>query len=180
MSCMLGSTCAFLFLPATLPASDVVLRRLPVLATHLQGQEVDLRQDPDNPAHTQSAPARRGLSWLPCGGAAEKKPPPRRRQRLEILKAVSGAFRPGVLTALVGVSGAGKTTLLDVLAGRKNSARFSASLACALGAKPDAPCATLCQWLAQTICRELAATSMGFLTGILCTPAQRASPRGRS
>ncbi|KAK9026870.1 hypothetical protein V6N11_066729 [Hibiscus sabdariffa] len=41
--------------------------------------------------------------------------------RLVLLNGVSGAFRPGVLTALMGVSGAGKTTLLDVLAGRKNS-----------------------------------------------------------
>lgn len=39
--------------------------------------------------------------------------------RLPLLVNVTGAFRPGVLTALVGVSGAGKTTLMDVLAGRK-------------------------------------------------------------
>lgn len=36
---------------------------------------------------------------------------------LELLKGVSGVFRPGVLTALMGASGAGKTTLMDVLAG---------------------------------------------------------------
>lgn len=39
--------------------------------------------------------------------------------RLQLLCDVSSAFRPGVLTALVGVSGAGKSTLMDVLAGRK-------------------------------------------------------------
>eukprot|EP00246_Nothoceros_aenigmaticus_P017929 TRINITY_DN90_c0_g2_i1.p1 TRINITY_DN90_c0_g2~~TRINITY_DN90_c0_g2_i1.p1 ORF type:complete len:1193 (+),score=203.08 TRINITY_DN90_c0_g2_i1:284-3580(+) len=39
--------------------------------------------------------------------------------KLQLLRDVNGAFRPGVLTALVGVSGAGKTTLMDVLAGRK-------------------------------------------------------------
>ncbi|XP_019437695.1 PREDICTED: pleiotropic drug resistance protein 1-like isoform X2 [Lupinus angustifolius] len=41
--------------------------------------------------------------------------------QLELLKGVNGAFRPGVLTALMGVSGAGKTTLMDVLSGRKTT-----------------------------------------------------------
>ncbi|KAL9251841.1 ABC transporter G family member 42-like protein [Drosera capensis] len=39
--------------------------------------------------------------------------------RLQLLREVTGSFRPGLLTALMGVSGAGKTTLMDVLAGRK-------------------------------------------------------------
>ena len=39
--------------------------------------------------------------------------------KLKLLNNITGSFRPGVLTALVGVSGAGKTTLMDVLAGRK-------------------------------------------------------------
>ncbi|AQK57855.1 ABC transporter G family member 34 [Zea mays] len=41
------------------------------------------------------------------------------KKKLQLLQDVSGAFRPGVLTALMGITGAGKTTLLDVLAGRK-------------------------------------------------------------
>ncbi|KAG1326103.1 Pleiotropic drug resistance protein 3 [Cocos nucifera] len=40
-------------------------------------------------------------------------------KRLQLLHNITGAFRPGVLSALMGVSGAGKTTLLDVLSGRK-------------------------------------------------------------
>jgi ABC-type multidrug transport system ATPase subunit len=39
--------------------------------------------------------------------------------RFQLLCGITGAFRPGVLTALVAVSGAGKTTLMDVLVGRK-------------------------------------------------------------
>ncbi|GJW85259.1 AAA+ ATPase domain-containing protein [Tanacetum coccineum] len=55
------------------------------------------------------------------------EPPPEMREhgftgkKLQLLRDITGAFRPGVLTALMGVSGAGKTTLLDVLAGRKTS-----------------------------------------------------------
>ncbi|WVZ64156.1 hypothetical protein U9M48_013719 [Paspalum notatum var. saurae] len=49
----------------------------------------------------------------------EMKPQGVVEDRLPLLKGVSGSFRPGVLTALMGVSGAGKTTLMDVLAGRK-------------------------------------------------------------
>ncbi|KAG5525545.1 hypothetical protein RHGRI_031998 [Rhododendron griersonianum] len=40
-------------------------------------------------------------------------------KKLQLLCDITGAIRPGVLTALMGITGAGKTTLLDVLAGRK-------------------------------------------------------------
>ena len=74
----------------------------------VQGQVVDLREDPDAPGRAR--PGGPGPPWR------------RRAQQLEILKGVTGVFKPRLLTALVGVSGAGKTTLLDVLAGRKTSA----------------------------------------------------------
>ena len=51
-----------------------------------------------------------------------------KENKLQILSNVSGAFRPGVLTALGGVSGAGKTTLMDVLAGRKTGGYIEGSI----------------------------------------------------
>lgn len=49
-------------------------------------------------------------------------------ERLQLLHGVSGSFRPGVLTCLMGVSGAGKTTLMDVLAGRKTGGYIEGSI----------------------------------------------------
>ncbi|KAJ9688543.1 hypothetical protein PVL29_014280 [Vitis rotundifolia] len=49
--------------------------------------------------------------------------------RLVLLKGLNGTFRPGVLTALMGVSGAGKTTLLDMLSGRKNIGYIEGNIA---------------------------------------------------
>ena len=49
-------------------------------------------------------------------------------ERLLPIQDVSGTFRPGILTALVGISGAGKTTLMDVLAGRKTSGYIEGSI----------------------------------------------------
>ncbi|WOL15669.1 hypothetical protein Cni_G24450 [Canna indica] len=59
---------------------------------------------------------------------AEMKSQGIKEDRLQLLSDVSGAFRPGILTALVGVSGAGKTTLMDVLAGRKTSGYIEGSI----------------------------------------------------
>ena len=56
------------------------------------------------------------------------KPAGVNKPMLQLLRDVSGAFRPSILTALVGVSGAGKTTLMDVLAGRKTGIHRTASL----------------------------------------------------
>ena len=71
----------------------------------VQGMDVDLRADPENPDFTGQGKARssdatplaRALRFL----KRSENP------QLEILHRVSGVFKPGVLTALVGVSGAG-------------------------------------------------------------------------
>jgi len=55
----------------------------------VQGVEVDLLADPDNPDHARAA------ATAASSGKGAK------RQRLEILQGISGTFRPGVLTALV-------------------------------------------------------------------------------
>lgn len=47
---------------------------------------------------------------------------------LQLLHDITGSFRPGVLTALMGASGAGKTTLMDVLAGRKTGGKISGDI----------------------------------------------------
>ncbi|KAK2657205.1 hypothetical protein Ddye_010257 [Dipteronia dyeriana] len=59
---------------------------------------------------------------------AEMKGQGVKKDHLQLLQNVSGAFRPGILTALVGVSGAGKTTLMDVLAGRKTRGYIEGSI----------------------------------------------------
>lgn len=49
-------------------------------------------------------------------------------KKLQLLNNITGAFRPGILSALMGVSGAGKTTLLDVLSGRKTSGTIAGDI----------------------------------------------------
>ncbi|KAK6285958.1 hypothetical protein POUND7_012137 [Theobroma cacao] len=50
------------------------------------------------------------------------------QKRLQLLQDINGAFRPGILTALMGVSGAGKTTLMDVLSGRKTGGNIEGEI----------------------------------------------------
>ncbi|KAM5548878.1 hypothetical protein ABKV19_000345 [Rosa sericea] len=59
---------------------------------------------------------------------AEMKTQGIEENRLQLLRDVNGAFRPGILTALVGVSGAGKTALMDVLAERKTGGYIEGSI----------------------------------------------------
>ncbi|KAJ7951847.1 Pleiotropic drug resistance ABC transporter [Quillaja saponaria] len=69
--------------------------------------------------------------------------------KLVLLKGVSGAFRPGVLTALMGVSGAGKTTLMDVLAGRKTGGYIDGSITISGYPKKQETFARICGYCEQ-------------------------------
>uniref|UniRef100_A0A1D1XGJ1 Pleiotropic drug resistance protein 6 n=1 Tax=Anthurium amnicola TaxID=1678845 RepID=A0A1D1XGJ1_9ARAE len=69
---------------------------------------------------------------------------------LQLLVNVTGAFRPGILTALVGVSGAGKTTLMDVLAGRKTGGIIEGSITISGYPKNQATFARISGYCEQT------------------------------
>ncbi|GMY23360.1 pleiotropic drug resistance protein 2-like isoform X1, partial [Fagus crenata] len=105
--------------------------------------DMEVKNTSDNSIDTaaENAPTRRGmvLPFQPLSLAfsnvnyyvdmpAEMKGQGVEESRLQLLHDVSGAFRPGILTALVGVSGAGKTTLMDVLAGRKTGGYIEGSI----------------------------------------------------
>ncbi|KAG0452254.1 hypothetical protein HPP92_025803 [Vanilla planifolia] len=70
-------------------------------------------------------------------------------KRLQLLRNVSGVFRPGILTALVGVSGAGKTTLMDVLAGRKTGGYIEGSISVSGYPKKQETFARVCGYCEQ-------------------------------
>ena len=71
--------------------------------------------------------------------------------QLELLRGITGAFRPGILTCLMGVSGAGKTTLMDVLSGRKTGKTVARPLPSALDVRSPSPqrLRKLCLWRSE-------------------------------
>lgn len=81
---------------------------------------------------------------------AEMKSQGFEENRLQLLQGVSGSFRPGILTALVGVSGAGKTTLMDVLAGRKTGGYIDGTISISGYPKNQATFARISGYCEQT------------------------------
>eukprot|EP00252_Welwitschia_mirabilis_P000940 TRINITY_DN10929_c0_g1_i1.p1 TRINITY_DN10929_c0_g1~~TRINITY_DN10929_c0_g1_i1.p1 ORF type:complete len:1465 (-),score=160.32 TRINITY_DN10929_c0_g1_i1:229-4623(-) len=111
------------------------------MASRMSGAERRESAGSQDAGPSSNANARRGmiLPFQPLAMAFDKvnyyvdMPSEMRMQgveesRLRLLTDVSGSFRPGVLTALMGVSGAGKTTLMDVLAGRKTGGYIEGSI----------------------------------------------------
>ncbi|GMN44110.1 hypothetical protein TIFTF001_013318 [Ficus carica] len=84
-------------------------------------------EDEDPKGNMELDKGRLGLPFTPRTVAFQDlqnyvdTPLTKRGGKKQLLCDVSGVFRSGVLTALMGVSGAGKTALLDVLSGRKTS-----------------------------------------------------------
>ncbi|XP_062201900.1 ABC transporter G family member 41-like [Phragmites australis] len=106
--------------------------------TTFNGRDQDMSKDMENGMHMSQAeasltPNRIGRMVLPftpltisfqdvnyyVDTPAEMREQGYMERKLQLLHNITGAFQPGVLSALMGVTGAGKTTLLDVLAGRK-------------------------------------------------------------
>lgn len=71
------------------------------------------------------------------------------KPQLQLLHNISGTFRPGVLTALMGVSGAGKTTLMDVLADRKTAGRVEGQVSVGGHPKDKHSFARVCGYVEQ-------------------------------
>ncbi|KAF6262509.1 ATP-binding cassette transporter [Scenedesmus sp. NREL 46B-D3] len=72
------------------------------------------------------------------------------KAQLQLLHGITGSFRPGVLTALMGVSGAGKTTLMDVLAGRKTAGKVEGQVWVGGHPKEQHSFARICGYVEQT------------------------------
>ena len=81
---------------------------------------------------------------MPAGAGKEGE------KDLVILSNITGSFRPGVLTALMGVSGAGKTTLMDVLAGRKTVGTITGDIKVNGHVKNQAHFATIAGYVEQS------------------------------
>jgi len=73
-----------------------------------------------------------------------------KEKRLQLLQDVSGSLKPGVLTALMGVTGAGKTTLLDVLSGRKTGGCIEGAITINGCPKKQEPFARISGYCEQT------------------------------
>ncbi|WVY95934.1 hypothetical protein V8G54_028085 [Vigna mungo] len=85
--------------------------------------------------------------------------------KLQLLRDISGAFRPGILTTLVGVSGAGKTTLMDVLAGRKTGGYIEGSISISGYPKNQATFARISGYCEQN---DIYIPQMLQFTNLLC------------